>query len=116
MKGIPEPEEITKTDLILSANRALLSLIHPNMREIDIEYIKEKKTINFCVYFDLQPTDNQKDDVGNMVTEMSCQFTDDIQWEEEIIFLPYPERIPQRGICVFRRYEPLPPGVNKKDW
>lgn len=108
MEGMPNPEDITSIDLIVVANRGLLCYIHPNMRQVNIEYIKEKRNINFYVYFDTQPTDDQIDDIGNVITEMSCQFPEEINWQEHIVILPYPNRIPDKGICVFRRYEPSP--------
>ena len=106
----PNSIPITRAKLILSANRALLCEIHPNMREIDVEYIEEMDTINFYVYFDSPATDDEKDSVGAMVTEMISDFPQalDLFWNENVIVLPYPNRIPNKGICVYRRYEPTP--------
>lgn len=108
MKGIPKTSEISRAHLILAANGALLCSVHPNMREIAVEYDKENKKIIIFVYFDNNPTDSQVDDVGSISTEMSCQFPEEIIWEENIVVLPYPSRIPNKGICVYRRYEPSP--------
>ena len=36
---------------------------------------------------------------------MSCDFPQEISWVEKIIVLPYPSRLPEEGICVYRRYE-----------
>jgi hypothetical protein len=108
MKGIPTPDEISRAHLILAANGALLCAVHPNMREIDVEYDRENKKIIIFVYFDNTPTDAQVDDVGSISTEMSCQFPDEIKWEENIVVLPYPARISNKGVCIYRRFEPSP--------
>ncbi len=105
---MPNLDQITNSHLILSANRAMLCLIHSNMREINIEYSKINKKIILHVFFDTEPTDDQIDDVGSISTEMSCQYPEEIKWEENIVCIPYPYRIPSRGICVYRRYEPSP--------
>ena len=80
------------------------------MREIEVEYIEERDTINFYVYFDSSATDDEKYSVGAMVTEMISDFPQslDLFWNEHLIVLPYPNRIPNKGICVYRRYEPTP--------
>ena len=110
MKGIPSPENITRTDLIMSANRALLCEIRPNMRKIDVEYLKNHRKIKLYFYYDTPPSQEELDyDVfGNILTEMSCDFPDEIAWEEKIIVLPYPKKLPDNGVCVYRRYEPSP--------
>lgn len=100
--------EITKVDLVIAANQALNCLIHPNMREIDFEYVKEERKINCIVYFDSPPTNAHLADVRNIISRMRNQFPEEIQWEEQIIDLPYPSRIPNRGICMYRRYERSP--------
>ena len=103
--------EITDARLILSANRALLCEVRPNMRKVCVEYLKSEKKIILYFFYDSPPTQEDLDyDVeGTILTEMSCDFPGDIQWENKSIVLPYPERISNGGICVFRRYEPTPP-------
>ena len=104
-------EEITDADLILSANRALLCEVRVNMRRIYVEYLESEKKIVVHFFYDSPPTQEDLDyDVeGTILTEMSCDFFGDIQWDNKSIVLPYPERISNGGICVFCRYEPTPP-------
>lgn len=110
MKGIPNLDEISWADLILSANRALQCEIRPNMRRISVEYLKEEKKIIMYFFYDTPPTQEDLDyDVeGTVTAEMSADFPSEIEWEEQSIVLPYPKRLPGLGICVFRRYEPSP--------
>lgn len=112
-RGVDEPtlNEITDPDLILSANRALLCEIRANMRRIYVQYLKNEKKIILHFFYDTPPTQDALDsDVeGIILTEMSCDFAGDIEWDTKSIVLPYPERIPNVGICVFCRHEPTPP-------
>lgn len=110
MKGIPSPENVTQSDLILSANRALLCEIRPNMRKISVEYFRDQRKIVLYFYYNSAPSQDELDYdvVGVISTEMSCDFPQEINWEEKIIVLPYPNRLPDKGICVYRRYEPSP--------
>lgn len=108
-----ENEEITRADLILSANRALLWEIRANMRRIYVEYLKDKKKIVLYFFYDFPPSQEDLDyDVeGTVSTEMSCDFSGKIEWERKSIVLPYPESIPDvGGVCVFCRHEPTPRG------
>lgn len=108
IEGMPSPEAITKTDLILSANRALLCEIRPNMRKVSVEYDRNQSKITLYFYYDLPPTQEELDyDVFGVISaEMSCDFPREINWEEKIIVIHYPGRLPDTGICVYRRYEP----------
>ncbi len=111
MQNLPNPED--RSDLICYTNRALLCEIRPNMRQVSIEYIKEKKTIIFYVYYDKPLTQEEEDyDVaGTILAGIISDFPqEDLHWEGQIIVSPYPERLPDKGICVFRRYESSPEG------
>lgn len=104
-------DEITDADLILSANRALLCEVRVNMRRVYIEYLKIEKKIIIYFFYDSPPTQEDLDfDVeGIILTEMSCDFSGEIQWETRSILMPYPQKISNVGVCVFCRYEPTPP-------
>ncbi len=47
---------------------------------------------------------------GTILAEISSNFPNstDVQWEDKVIILPYPSRLPDIGICIYRRYEPSP--------
>lgn len=113
MRGIPNLDEISQADLILSANRALQCEVRPNMRRISVEYYREQKKIVMYFFYDTSPTPEDLDyDVeGTITAEMSTDFPIEVKWEEQSFLLPYPKRLPDIGICVYRRYE-LPPPEN----
>lgn len=78
------------------------------MRQISIQYIKEKKAIILYVYYDKPLTQEEEDYdvVGTILTEIISDFPQDLEWQEKIIILPYPEKVPSKGVCVYARYEP----------
>ena len=106
MKNAPNPEK--DSDLILYTNRACLGEIRPNMRQISIQYIKETKTVILYVYYDRPLTQEERDYdvVGTILAEIISDFPQELEWQEKIVVSPYPERIPDQGLCVFQRYEP----------
>ncbi len=112
-------EEFNITDFILSANRALWCEIRPNMRKISFEYIKEEKRFVLYIYYDKPLTQEELDyDIpGTIIADISSDFPNeiDVVWDEEVIVLPYPERLPQKGRCVYRRYEHYPEDDFKQD-
>jgi hypothetical protein len=107
-----EIKEITIASLILSANRALIGEIRQKMREVSICYNKDKQAISLYIYYDEPLTADEEDyDIsGNILTEIISSYPQaaELIWEEHEIVLPYPNRIPDQGICIFRRYEPDP--------
>ena len=111
MEGIPDLEKIDRVDLILSGHRALLGEIRSNMRRVCVEYLKNEKKMILYFFYDSPPTQEELDyDVEGVVSaEMSCDFPQELHWEERSFVLPYPARIPENGINLFRRYEPSPP-------
>lgn len=108
MENVPNPEK--KSDLILYTSRACLGEIRPNMRQISICYIREEKKIILYVYYDKPLTQEELDyDVGGTIlAEIISDFPQELEWQEEVIVLPYPKKIPEKGICVYSRYEPPP--------
>jgi hypothetical protein len=109
MYEIPDIRTITDAKLIMSANRALLGEVRPNMRKVSIEYQKEMKKLILYVYYDQPLTQDELDEdvVGVIMTEIICNFPFDLEFEEKIVILPYPETIPQQGLTVYYRHEPL---------
>ena len=109
--SIPNPEDIS--DLVFFTNRAILGEIRPNMRCIFVEYVKETQTLTLYICYDKPLTQEELDYdvVGTIICEMISDFPQGgIIWKEKVVVVPYPERIPDRGICVFSRYEPPPHG------
>lgn len=104
-------KEIDRTDLILSANRALLGEIRPNMRRIYAEYKKKENEIILHFFYDTQTTEEDMDyDVeGTILTDMSCGFSDDVKCNVKSYVIPHPQKIEcQNAVCVYSKYEKYP--------
>ncbi len=107
MNDAPNFAEIDRSYLIICANSALLCEIRPNMRQISVEYLKDEKKIRLYFFYDTPPTQDDLDyDVeGTIIAEMGADFPLTMEWEERSVVLPYPQRLPDVGICVYLRYE-----------
>lgn len=110
MKVEPKPNLENMLDLVFFSNRALQCEIRPNMRKISVDYIQEEKRFILYLYYDKPLTQEEIDyDVaGTIIAEISSNFPNaiDIKWEDKIMVLPYPNILPNEGICIYRRYEP----------
>lgn len=107
---LPNPENTS--ELISFANRAMLGEIRPNIRSISIEYIKDTNTITLYFYFDRELTQAELDyDIpGTISAELIADYPSSlgINWKEEIIIIPYPKHVNEKGICIYSRYEATP--------
>ena len=105
-------KEITPTFLILAATKGLICEIRPKMRQVSIAYDEEKNTVSLYIYYDelLTQAEEDYDISGGIMTEIISlyPYDDDLIWDEHNIVLPYPAKIPEEGICVYKRYEPTP--------
>lgn len=101
------PLKISNIRIALSANRALLGEIRPNMRKIFFNYTEEKNNVVFYFYYDSEPTQEERDyDVeGTITTEICSDFIEDVIWEEKSIVALPPQIIHNLGICIFSRYD-----------
>jgi len=59
------------------------------------------------LYYDKPLTQEELDsDIpGAILVEMMGDFPQEMNWKDEVIILPYPNKIPDKGLCVFQRYE-----------
>lgn len=99
---------ISRTSLILSANRALLGEVRPNMRSVYVDYKSKENKVVVYFYYDTPPTEEELDyDVeGTIMVEMIASYSDDVEWEDKSCIMPYPQIItPPSEVCVYRRYE-----------
>ena len=104
----PNPEKID--DLVFYSNRGLWCEVRPNMRQVSVEYIPKEKKLVLYLFYDKPLTQEEEDyDVAwTILDEAFSDFTDpELIWEEEIIVVPYPQNLPQKGIPIFRRYETI---------
>ena len=90
--------------LLLSAQRALLGEITPNIRHIWIGLID--KTIQFIVIFDGEISEDDEDNMSCVGTEIVSDFYD-LFINEQFLSIPYPEHyvIPENHFCVYARKE-----------
>ena len=109
----PSPNLEDVGALIFFSNKALLGEVRPNMRHVSVDYIKEEKKFSLYLFYNDPLTREEEDyDVsGTILAKIRSNFTDpEVNWESRVIIVTYPEWLPQQGKCIFRRYEPAPPG------
>jgi hypothetical protein len=100
-------DEITNADLILSANRALLSEVRPYFRKVFVDYSKKESCITVYFYFDgpLSNEELDEDVSGIVLAQMIADFPQKLLWNDKVVILPFPMKIPNKGLCVYSRYE-----------
>lgn len=106
MSKIPHPENVS--DLIIYATRACLGEIRPNIRKISIQYFREEKKVVLFVFCDkhFSQEELEYDVVGTILTEIISDFPQKLKWEQEVLVIPYPIKLPEKGVCIYQRYEP----------
>ncbi len=80
------------------------------MRRVSVDYNNNENLVTLYIFYDkpLSQDELDSDIPGTIITEMSCDFPQELNWNEEVVVLPYPKKIPDTGLCVFQRYEPTP--------
>ena len=88
--------------ILLSIQRSLLEKITPNLRCVRLIAVKDSKNLVF--YYDNPPSEEEQELASLADTELISDFPDsDTGFEIKII--PFPQKIPHKGICVYHRYE-----------
>ena len=107
---LKDARDMSTPSLILVVNRALLGEVRPKIRKVAIEYEQEKQSVSLYIYYDepLNQEEKDYDIVGTIMTEIISSFPQAVElfWNEYEIVKPYPEKIPDKGICIYKRYEP----------
>jgi hypothetical protein len=93
--------------LMTLAAWAVHGVVSPSMREVRIEYKKEKNTLDILFFFDQPPTEDEIEEASCAITELIAQ-TGSVLFEFQTIHIPYPDPIVADGLCIYRRYEPNP--------
>lgn len=88
----------------LSVQRALLGHITPNLRAVCIKNVNDE--IELVFYYNTLPSDEEQELADFTDTEFIADFpSPEYKTDFQIITLPYPNKIPKDGICVYKRYE-----------
>jgi hypothetical protein len=98
-------EEIAlRAKVILSANRALLGAVTPNLRGVTLDYIPELLTLR--AYFDIDATDEEKELIDIALTEMIADLYYDIKTcKYEPVELAAPAKLTVLKDWIYLRYE-----------
>ena len=99
--------QFSQSSHYLSVQRAVRGQITPNLRAVNVEYGAEY--INLYFYYDQEPSEFETETAEVVATEVFVDFDHIISTMKVIvdkIHLPYPHRIPKKGLLVFYRYEP----------
>lgn len=101
-----EDNELRK-NVILSANRAMLGAITPELRAITVDYNKEWLTLR--AYFDQGASEDNKELIDVCLAEMAADLWQDIkQFRFEPIDLYYPIKMDNLKDWIYRRHETDP--------
>ena len=96
--------KIEMKDILISIQRALLEKITPNLRSVCV--ILDNSCIKLVFYFNSPPNEEEKELVSLADTEFISDFhPPEYKTLCEIIAIPFPNKIPDEGFCVFSRYE-----------
>jgi hypothetical protein len=92
-------------DLLISAQRALLDKVTMNLRSVCI--LTHNDNIEFRFYYN-QPPSEQEEELASLA---DSEFISDFPSPEYNtrfcqMVIPFPEKIPDVGYCIYQRYEP----------
>lgn len=93
---------------MLSAQSALLGHVSEKLRAVHVDTHQNIIEVNF--YFDGEISDEEHEFYANTIDEIIADFSRDstgklIEFFDVIDRLDYPKKIPNKGLCVYRRYE-----------
>lgn len=93
-----------KKDLLLSAQRALLDKVTENLRAVCL--VINDECINLFFYYDKTPSEEEEELASLADTEIISDFPSPeykTRFFQKIV--PFPEKIPDIGDCVYHRFE-----------
>ena len=101
-----------RTKVILSANRALLGAITPNLRAITLDY--DEKNLILRAYFDEKVNEDEKEQIDVALTEMIADLYQDIEkYNYDPVDLPFPHKMECLKEWIFMRCENIETAANK---
>ena len=107
-----ECDSVFLEEIILDLNQAIFYEIWPNIRQVSLEISENRGKVKLIIYYSTVPTPEQieYDIPGEIFSQLRDSY---YYWEDEVVVFPLPQPLPNRGICVFRRYESdVPPPVD----
>lgn len=88
-----------------SIQRALLGAVTPNLRAVDI-VIENEQRFDVIFYYDKEISEDEEELSSLVETEFISDFSEpDYQTNRILRVLQYPNKIPQNGFLVYKRYE-----------
>ncbi len=93
-----------KKELLVSAQRALLEKVTPNLRSVCL--VTKNDYITLVFYYDKAPSEEEEELASIADTEFIADFPSPeykTRFDKKVI--PYPEKIPDFGFCIYHRYE-----------
>lgn len=94
------------TTTLLSVQRALFHSVTSNLRAVYINIINN--CVHIMFYYDNPPSEEEQELAMCAETEVISDFSS-IEYKSNLQFitLPYPNPIPHKGVCVYKRYEEM---------
>jgi len=89
----------------LSASRALLGAVTPNLRVVTIKISPEQKMVIVCFFYDGEISEEDFETANTAITEIISDFPPDYDLDDHIERIDYPNPIPLDGRVVFERKE-----------
>lgn len=94
---------------LLSAQRALLGSVTPNLRVVTIKVDNQKKLVKVCFFYEGQISEEDFDTANTAMTEIISDFPSEYELEEHIERIDSPNPISIEGRIVFKRKEKFKP-------
>ncbi len=97
-----------KSDLLLSAGNALLGHVAPSLRAFTVDFDEKEKQLTTRFFYDGVINDHLFDlaSCTTVEIELNSENTELYTYQEPIIRVDYPKKIPFEGNLVYLRYEP----------
>jgi len=93
-----------RVKVILSANRALLGAITPNLRSVTIDF--NEQLLILRAYFDHAATEDEKEQIDIALTEIIADLYQDIEkYRYEPVDLAFPLKMESLKEWIYKRYE-----------
>jgi hypothetical protein len=94
-----------RCEVLLSLQRALLGEVTPRLRAVTVKYAES--SVHFEAYFDGEVSDEDRESMSLVETEVMADFPSDHLITHEVIRLDAPALIPKDRTWVYYRKEPL---------